>query len=247
MPNSMSENRNSITNIKKTMGGVVVTSNSTFIPFDISLSGNFGRKFRKISHVDNDQVSHSKIADKPINNSDGDVGIYDGGELSGIRVKPIFSTDYKTGYGCTKILEKIFLRAQSTDLNRKPLRLFFYNLSLNSNYLVEPINLSITQSKDQNMIWNYSLQLKAIAPAKFIFSNYKSSLKELRSYNKKFIKMSAESSLINEMLKDVINGQTPVQSALNQFKNYKAYGNQSAFKILKQITDNPLESINSIR
>jgi hypothetical protein len=49
------------------------------------------------------------------------------------------------------------------------------------------------------------------------------------------------------MLKDVINGQTPVQSALNQFKNYKAYGNQSAFKILKQITDNPLESINSIR
>jgi hypothetical protein len=251
MPQSISETKFAPTNIKKTLGGVVITNHTTFNPFDISLNGHFGRKFRK--------VLYEKEEKKKGNSETGESGAdlpYEGityqqanqGVILPTPPKKIFSSEYKTGYGCIKILENIFSRAhRGVDKNRKPLRLYFYNLSLSSNYLVEPVNLQLSQSRDQNMLWQYNLQLKAVAPARLVNSNYRNSMIKIRDYNQKYVRMTRQSSLINEMLKDVINGQTPVQSLLNQFKNYKAYAQQSGFKLLKQLTDNPLEDVNFIK
>src|SRR4051812_44167158 len=46
MPSTMQETIPQLTSIKKTMAGVTVLSNPTFVPTDINISGNFGRKFR---------------------------------------------------------------------------------------------------------------------------------------------------------------------------------------------------------
>lgn len=248
IPTSIQETRPSLANIKKTFGGIVITNQSTFVPFDISISGNFGRKMRRVIH---DSYTQSKSVGEPkiqkTTNADGTVTEEKVQEMSEVVITNVFSTDYKTGFGSTKILEEIFLRAQGTDINNKPLRLFFYNLSLSSNYLVEPVNISFSQARDQNMIWQYSMQLKAVAPAKYIFSQYKSSLKQLRSYNKKYVRMTEKANIVNELLKNVISGMTPVESVMNQFQNYKGLGKQSAFKLIKNLTDNPLESIDIIK
>lgn len=248
IPQSIQENKTSLANIKKTFGGIVVTNQSTFVPFDISISGNFGRKMRKVDYESFAEVVNvGKPKSQKVIKPDGTIEDQISQDLSEVVVTNMFSTDYKTGYGCTKILETIFQRAQSTDLNRKPLRLFFYNLSLSSNYLVEPISLSISQAREQNMIWQYSMNLKALAPAKYVFSQYTSSLKQLRSYTKKNVRMTQKANIINELLKNVISGMTPVEAVMNQAKNYKAYGQQSAFKLIKNLTDNPLESIDLIK
>lgn len=254
MPQSISETKFAPTNIKKTLGGVVITNHTTFNPFDISLNGHFGRKFRKVQFKHNQNNDKSEISAGSVTNEnvvqENNEQIGQGEIEDVIITKPakLFSSEYKTGYGCIKILESIFLRAhRGVDKNKKPLRLYFYNLSLSSNYLVEPVNLQLSQTRDQNMLWQYNLQLKAIAPAKLVNSKYKKSMNNLRDYNKKYVRMTEQSSLINEMLKDVINGQTPVQSVLNQFKNYKAYAQESGLKLLKQLTDNPLEDVNFIK
>lgn len=254
MPQSISETKFAPTNIKKTLGGVVVTNHTTFNPFDISLNGHFGRKFRKVITQQEQkkkgaESSGGNVTDTTVTQEDNEsIG---NGTIDGVVIsvpKKVFSSEYKTGYGCIKILENIFSRAhRGVDKNRKPLRLYFYNLSLNSSYLVEPVNLQLSQSREQNMLWQYNLQLKAVAPAKLVNSNYRNSMIRIRDYNKKYVRMTQQSSLINEMLKDVINGQTPVQSVLNQFQNYKAYAQQSGFKLLKQLTDNPLEDVNFIK
>ena len=255
MPQSISETKFAPTNIKKTLGGVVVTNHTTFNPFDISLNGHFGRKFRKVlfQHEQTSggaEVSGGNATNQTVTQENNET--IANGTIDEVVIKAppkkVFSSDYKTGYGCIKILESIFLRAhRGVDKNRKPLRLYFYNLSLSSNYLVEPVNLQLSQSRDQNMLWQYNLQLKAVAPARLVNSNYRNSMIKIRDYNQKYVRMTQQSSLINEMLKDVINGQTPVQSVLNQFQNYKAYAQQSGFKLLKQLTDNPLEDVNFIK
>lgn len=249
LPMSIQESKNSIANIKKTYGGITITNSATFVPFQISLSGDFGRKFRRVDFKQIQKIEGKidSTKTKEVTNENGEKEQMMFGELSEVKSKPIFSSDYKTGYASVKILESMLNKAQGWDVARKPLRLFFYNLSLNSNHLVEPNSIVISQSKDRNMIWQYSIQLMAVAPARYIFSDFKTtSLKELRSYNKKHVRMTQQSNIINEMLKNVISGMTPTESLMNQFKNYKSYGQQSAFKFLKQVTDNPLETITSV-
>lgn len=256
LPQSMQETKNSSSSIKKTLGGVVVMNHTTFVPFDIAISGNFGRKMREVDYksITEDKISNvsgTKTENIDIINEQGNKETVKEGQIETVVIKhkKIFSEQYKTGYGSIKIVERIFKRAQSSDAYNKPYRLIFYNLSLNSNYLVEPLNLQISQTREQNLIWSYSMQLKAIAPAQFIMDkeHYKNSKKSVSDYTQKSVKMTKQSSLINEMLKDVINGMTPGQSLLNQYKNYKAYGQQSGLKLLKQLTDNPLDTITNTR
>jgi hypothetical protein len=161
------ENKISNTAVEKTMAGVVITANPTFVPFDIFMTGNFGRKFKKIN-----------------TETPGGQPIVPTSRAAVPVVVPVFSTEYKTGYGCYKILERIAIKSTKQDNNYLPYQLFFYNLALNSNYLVEVMSIEPSQNRDSsNMIWEYNLHLKAVALASTVKKTYKSSLKTLANYN----------------------------------------------------------------
>jgi hypothetical protein len=173
------ENKVSNTAIEKTMAGVVITANPTFVPFDIFMTGNFGRKFKKNPLTANANTSNPSTA---ASSSD-----FQHQTLQSTTVTakiPVFSTEYKTGYGCYKILERMMIKSQKQDSNYNPYQLFFYNLALNSNYLVEVLSIEPSQNRDSsNMIWEYNLHLKAVALASSVKKNYKTSLKTLTNYN----------------------------------------------------------------
>lgn len=151
-PKEMSDSLNKITSINKTMRGVTVFKDSSFEPQDISLSGNFGRRFRLINT--NSDPTYS--AGFSIRN-----GYF--GRSNGVKT-PKLPGFIKTGYGCVKFLESMVKRASLLDNNDKPFRMYFYNLAFGESYLVEPINFTASQNLESNMIWNYNLSLKAIAP-----------------------------------------------------------------------------------
>lgn len=161
MPESISSNLTPINNQKKTASGVVSIFDDSFVPFDINLSGNFGRKIRLLTSTG--EVIFSALR----NFTKKRAGEY--------RPKA-FNISLKTGYGVTKALEKIIKDSSAIDDSGNPVRLYFYNLAFNQQYLVECKNIRFEQNMQNNMIWNYNLTLKAIAPAYSIRSNSKTSL-----------------------------------------------------------------------
>jgi len=159
MPDGISEPRPSINSVKKTTAGVVSIYNTTFVPFDITIRGTFGRKLRILSN-------------NGLYVFNGTSGIVQGGSYDA----PVFNTSIKTGYGTLKLLERIRDKSFTVDDKGKPVRLYYYNLALNSQYMVEFRNLTMTQDRQNNMIWNYTATFKAIAPAYSIRGNKKTSL-----------------------------------------------------------------------
>lgn len=227
MPQSMQETKPTITNIKKTHTGVVITTHSTFVPFDIQISGHFGRMFRKMidstQSVQDNVFGRNNKASKTTSNE--------------VVVKPMFSTDYKTGYGSTKILESIFNKAKLADSFSNPMKLIFYNLSLNSNYMVEPITLTLSQNRDMNMIWQYNLTMKAVAPVEAILEGHKTSMKELRSYAKKNMRMNQQSQAIKD---EIIGKNSKFKKILRKIQSDPV--GKSAYDILVQQTQNSIEN-----
>jgi hypothetical protein len=49
-----------------------------------------------------------------------------------------------------------------------PYVLLFNNYALNSSYVVEVLSSSFNQSVENNMLWFYSLEMKAVAPAEVV-------------------------------------------------------------------------------
>lgn len=72
----------------------------------------------------------------------------------------------KTGYGVTKVLEAIIEKSKGVDSNGQSYRLYLYNPALGHNWLVKHTGvLGLFQDKESsNGIWNYALELMAIAP-----------------------------------------------------------------------------------
>lgn len=164
MPSSFDETKNKLTNIKKTLGGVSVLSSSGFNPTDISISGSFGRKFRVLLQTDyQDLISGFQTNGKTTLSS-----ILSGGVN-------VFDSMTKTGYGCCKVLESIYDAAGEQILDSSTgvsnTALILHNLALGNSYFVKPLNLRFSQSQDSNMIWNYNLNLKSIAPLDSIYDN----------------------------------------------------------------------------
>lgn len=156
MPESISESNNAISAVKKTATGVVSLYNDTFNPFDISISGTFGRKLRILSNTGFQLYNAIRFSTlKPSTEYDA----------------PVFNVNIKTGYGVIKILERIYKLSHSVDRKGLPVRLYFYNLALNSQYLIDFKQLNFNQSRQNNMIWYYSANFKAIAPAYSIRPN----------------------------------------------------------------------------
>lgn len=198
MPNSISENLPQLTNIKKTTGGVSVVSSSQFVPTNITLSGTFGRSFKVLigkTYTDlinsfSTGVTTQSVADSVVN---------------------FFDKNVKTGYGCIKILQRIIEGSRQIDGNG-PNYLVFYNLALGNSYFVKPGDITFSMSMESNMIWNYSLPIRSIAP----LENYKNLSKNLKS-NKQLViddliqkKTNMIVNSLNSALKPITNGISKV-------------------------------------
>lgn len=170
MPSNISIQNTKLKNITKTSGGTVVLENNTFIPNDVQISGNFGRKLRTLSASSNS--ANPATSSLPFSLSTQNVKeVLDKVGLGNVAI-PSFSVNAKTGYGATKLLENIFNRASEVK-DDAPVKLFFYNFAFNSNDLVEPISFVVSQSEQNNMIWEYQMNFKIIAPANQLMSDSK--------------------------------------------------------------------------
>lgn len=193
MPNSISEDRPSLVNIKKTNNSVISVTNNTFAPTNISVSGTFGKKIRIIlgNQDKTGEDSGSAFAFSE------DVKI--GGENVSIR------GEVKTGYGITKLLERIIKRSQEEEDSL----LFMFNLSLGNNYLVECTNLTLSQSMENNMMWNYQMQFKSLAEASKVYPGGVDKLQ-------KSIKSQLKFSVINDTVFQMVRALEGVTAIANE-------------------------------
>lgn len=159
MPTNFDESQTFLSSVKKTLGGVVVTSSQGFVPRDIVLAGTFGRKFRTLLGGDYvDVISSFKVDGKVTLNS----------LIKGVG--EVFDERVKTGYGCLKVLEEIINNADVID-ELGPRKLILHNPALGNSYLIKPQSLKLSQNQDTNMIWGYSLSMKAVASLEDIMNS----------------------------------------------------------------------------
>ncbi len=180
LPDEIRETNTEITNIRKTMGGVNVLKNPTFVPAQISIRGDFGRSFKIL--LGGQQIQFAGFG---LSTSDGKFNITPPNTLE--NPIPQFSTFAKTGYGCVKLLEAIRDKSKKLDSDGKPFSLYLYNPILGGNYQVEFNSFQQMQDKNHyNMFPAYNMQLTGIAPLDSVLSrraNIRSALKNLSIHN----------------------------------------------------------------
>lgn len=183
MPNSISETESKIIDIAKTNSGIVTMFNSSFTPKDISIQGTFGRKFRIIAGLKDVPQGEKTI----LSIMNGNLGF----SLFGNEVK------VKTGFGVTNLMRRIIQKTTETDDYGMPYVLLFNNYALNSSYVVEILQSSFSQSVENNMLWFYSIEMKAVAPASVV----------KQTTNKKFFGLVSANSIaqgIQDILSDSV-------------------------------------------
>lgn len=178
MPNNITESTTPIQTQTKTKNGMVTLFNDSFAPVNISLQGTFGRKFKIVT----DMVDPSE---KGKNFFNGNIG-----KIAGIEIV------VKSGYGLTRVLQYILKKTNELDTQGRPYILLFNNYSFNSSYVVDVMSYSFNQSIENNMLWFYELQLKAIAPG--------SAVRSSKQNNAQLLKVVA-SNAIAQGLTNVIN------------------------------------------
>jgi len=202
MPSQINQSEGKILSIRKTAGGITTLNTTTFEPIDINLSGNFGRRLRILI---GGQIED--IAGVSFSTTDGKYTRESIKAGAGRIKKSNFNARIKTGFGCMKILQAIYRKANAVDDRGNPFRLIFYNPALGENFLVKPMNLKLTQDKQENMIWNYNLQMKAIANIDGITngSDERSISKTLQAA----LLGQAANQVASSIKKTVLNGITP--------------------------------------
>lgn len=150
MPDNILESNTQIATTTKTNKGITTLFNSGFNPKDISIQGTFGRKFKMLLDAKEAVTSKSSL---PF--LGGNIGL----NLYGQNIL------VKTGYGLMKMMEAILATSWKLDSHKKPHILLFHNYALNHHYIVEALQDSYSQSLENNMIWYYAVELKAVAPA----------------------------------------------------------------------------------
>ena len=178
MPNNITESATPIQTQTKTKNGMVTLFNDSFAPVNISLQGTFGRKFKIVT----DMVDPSESKKNFFNGSIG--------KISGVDAA------VKSGYGLTRVLQYILKKTNKLDAQGRPYILLFNNYSFNSSYVVDVMSYSFNQSIENNMLWFYELQLKAIAPG--------SAVRNSKQNNAKLLKVIS-SNAIAQGLTNVIN------------------------------------------
>lgn len=167
MPNNMMESKTQIATVSKTATGVVTLFNSTFNPVDISIQGTFGRKIRLLLGQKEYQPTSSKwkMAQKFFNgNPFINVGIKGKNMDSDIML-------IKSGYGLTQMMRHILDAVYELDENGAPRMLVFTNYSMNTSYVVEPLQKFFNQSTENSTLWYYNVEMKATADATKVLSS----------------------------------------------------------------------------
>lgn len=158
MPSGISISRQSALTIKATGQSYISQFNDSFIGKKISINGTFGRKFRL-------------MVTKQV------------GEEAGVAFGTFknFDLKVKTGYGALKLLERIIDRSQTLDEYEKPKFLLFYNPTYNQNNVVEITNFVVNQSLENNMMWNYTMEMTMLGDITTMIGgfNYKKNLNSL--------------------------------------------------------------------
>lgn len=202
MPSTLSDDSQQIHNVKKTLGGVSVLSTVGFVPTDINLVGNFGRRFRVLLGGDwNDVVSSFK---------DNGGQVTKGSFKQG--VKEVFDDRVKTGYGCCKVLESIVNNSNVLDDDGGVKTLIFHNLALGNSYVVKSMGLVFSQSQETNMIWGYTLKLKSIAPLSALYTSKQLQEQRLR-LNVQGYAQSRVDSLVNKLTSTI--ARLPISPLVN--------------------------------
>lgn len=197
MPENIQISEPEITNIKKTNRGVVSLKTDSFIPKDIVLSGNFGRNLKIL------------VRDAIV-----DFKSFIGG--LGLIKNEFEGPTIKTGYGTTKVFQRILDGSKLLDAKGKPCRLYFYNFAFGDNYVVEVIDKSFNQNKDSsNLIWNYNVTLKAVAPIDNTIRS-ESSLRSIVKSNVLQQNINGLASEINKTLSNVTNRLTSSALGINR-------------------------------
>lgn len=193
-PESLSEVNTNIVNIQKTNQGVSVLKTRTWIPTDISLSGNFGRRFKFL--LGKGSVDAAAVG-------------FNFTTKNGEAPPKEFNTQVKTGYGCCKLLDRIINRGNTLDEKGNPYRLYFYNLAFGTAYMVEHISLIFKQDfPASNMIWNYNLNLKTIAPLTGSLVNDPKKLTTLTTLGTIQKSINLQTKLLDGELKRQINNRS---------------------------------------
>lgn len=180
LPDQIRETHVEITRVRKTIGGVNVTKNSTFTPRQITINGTFGKRFKIL--LKSGQVEFAGFG---LSMQNGRFNISTPNKLQ--NNIPQFSSFAKSGYGCVKLLEGMKEKSKALDGNNKPFSLFLYNPILGNNYQVEFNSFTHFQDESRfNMFPGYGLQITAVAPLDTLFTraaNVRSTLKNLSFSN----------------------------------------------------------------
>lgn len=173
-PESISKTEPKKTQIKQTAGGTTVLTSTVYVPEEISIRGNFGRTFKILLDIGTSGTSLSGAA---FSLSAAKYALYQiqGKDTSSIK-NSSFDLGVKTGFGCIKMLKGIISKSNGVDSLGLPFRLYFYNLAFGESYLVTipPAGITFSQNMSKNMIWEYNLNMTAIAPLEAVLGEGKS-------------------------------------------------------------------------
>lgn len=143
-------------NIKNTFGGVSVVSSELYTPKTISLRGNFGRAIKVLSRGDI-TASFTSLGGFEFERSYSK-------DLQAKKTSEL-SHNIKTGYGTSKVLQSILNKSYGVHKTLGVVnKLYFYNLAFGESYVVKVTYFKISQSLENNMLWNYDITLKTISP-----------------------------------------------------------------------------------
>jgi hypothetical protein len=244
MPDGISISNSTNVGISKTMGGIVVNNNPTFTPFGISISGYFGKKFRKTSQstsLANDLKQNilKEVGDNL--NINSNVNSADSSQ---------FSTEYKNGYGNTKILEKLLNKSKTLDKYSRTYRLILYNISFNQSFLVEMLPSQFHTDKSKNGMWSYSINLHALAPADAVVSKQRvlATMRSAVSEAGMRAKSTQLADLASKTLQKDFSYFTSLSRAMRDNMINKTYGKNMAvngFSLISNLTSNP-SSVNNL-
>jgi hypothetical protein len=137
-PSSLEESKPQITNVKKANGGVTVLKTPTFVPTDITLSGNFGRGFKVLLGSTYEDFIHSFQETRHFTYGNDSVTLTNKNSIKK-GLEELFDERIKTGYGCIKILEEIIEESKMIGKNGQVRKLIFHNPALGNSYLVAPV------------------------------------------------------------------------------------------------------------
>lgn len=152
MPSAISEQESGKSTITRTQGGISSLSTTTFSPVDITLSGNFGKKFKILLGTDYvDLVNAFKTVDGQLTINSAAKGFAS------------FDDRIKTGYGTLQVLNELLQESNVVD-TLGPRTLVFYNLAFGTSYVVKLMSKKIDMNQESNTLHNYYITLKGIAP-----------------------------------------------------------------------------------